>query len=258
MKEEEIILEINNLSFNIGNKNILNNLSFGVKKGSFVSIIGPNGSGKTSFLKNCLGLYSVKPNSIFIKGKDITKYNHSELSRIFSYIPQDTTINYDLTVQDIVLMGRIPYLDFFEDYSLTDYEIAQKVMKNLDIYHLKDSSIINLSGGERQKVFIAKALCQQAEIILLDEPISELDISNQINTINLLIDLNKKTNITILSVLHDINIALNYSKEILILKNGNLLAYEKPEYIINSQLLQNTFNMNIDIIKNKNKYFISI
>lgn len=154
-------------------------------------------------------------------------------------------------------MGRIPYLDFFEDYNLNDYKIAQKAMKDLNILHLKDKFITNLSGGERQKVFIAKALCQQAEIIILDEPISELDINNQITTMQLLHSLNKSSNITIISVLHDINIALNFSSKILILKNGNIISYEDPEYIIKDNLINSTFNISLDFIRKNNKYFIA-
>lgn len=251
------ILTVNNLNFNISNKNILNNISLEIEKGNFISIIGPNGSGKTSFLKNCLALYRVKPNTIFVKGKDLVDYNHFELAKIIAYIPQDTIVDYDLSVEDIVLMGRIPYLDFFEDYSKKDYEIAKKAMLDMNIYHLKDSSIMNLSGGERQKVFIAKALCQQAEIILLDEPVSELDISNQLNTMKLLTKLNNTHNITILCVLHDINLALNFSKKILILKNSNLIAFETPKTIVSQNLLNSIFDININFLEKNNKYFIS-
>jgi len=116
---------------------------------------------------------------------------------------------------------------------------------------------MNLSGGERQKVFIAKALCQQAEIILLDEPVSELDISNQLSTMNLLTTLNQLHNITIISVLHDINLALNFSKKILILKNSNLIAFDTPKSIINSNLINTTFDIKLQFIEQNNKHFIS-
>lgn len=253
----DTILTINNLNFKIADKNILNNISLKIEKGDFISIIGPNGSGKTSFLKNCLSLYKVKPNTIFINGKDLVSYDNLELSKTIAYIPQDTIIDYNLSVEEIVLMGRIPYLDFFEDYSNKDYEIAKKAMLDMNIYHLKDSNIMNLSGGERQKVFIAKALCQQAELIFLDEPVSELDISNQLNTMKLLNTLNKTHNITIISVLHDINLALNFSKKIIILKNGNLIAFETPKNIIELNLVNSTFDINVSFLENNNKYFIS-
>lgn len=251
------ILKIENLNFRINNKSILTNINIDIKKGDFISIIGPNGSGKTSLLKHCLSLYDVKTNTIFINNIDLTQYRQQELSKIIAYIPQDTIINYNLSVEDIVLMGRIPYLDFFEDYSKSDYEIAKKSMQNMNIYHLKNCNIMNLSGGERQKVFIAKALCQQAEIILLDEPVSELDISNQLSTMNLLTTLNQLHNITIISVLHDINLALNFSKKILILKNSNLIAFDTPKSIINSNLINTTFDIKLQFIEQNNKHFIS-
>lgn len=257
MYNNKTILKINNLNFSILNKKILKNISLELEKGDFVSIIGPNGSGKTTFLKNCLSLYHIPSNTIFIKGKDITKYNNSELSKIIAYIPQDTNITYNLSVEDIVLMGRIPYLNFFENYSSNDYKIAKKSMTDMNIYHLKDLNIMNLSGGERQKVFIAKALCQQAELILLDEPISELDISNQINTMKLLSSLNKTHNITILCVLHDINIALNFSKRICVLKNGQITTNNSTDAIINSNILNSTFNIDIELLKHNNKFFIA-
>jgi len=255
--DKDTILAVNNLNFKIANKNILNNISLEIKKGEFVSIIGPNGSGKTSFLNNCLSLYKTTPNTIFVDGKDIVKYNSLELSKKIAYIPQDTIIDYNLSVEEVVLMGRIPYLGFFEDYSQNDYEIAKKAMLDMNIYQLKDSNIMNLSGGERQKVFIAKAFCQQADIIFLDEPVSELDISNQLNTMELLNNLNKINGITIISVLHDINLALNFSQKILILKNGNLIALETPKKIIDLKLINSAFDINVNFLENNNKYFIS-
>ena len=255
--DNNTILSINNLNFKIDHKNILNNISLNIEKGELLSIIGPNGSGKTSFLKNCLSLYNVSPNTIFINNKDLVHYSNIELSRIVAYIPQDTIINYNLSVEQIVLLGRIPYLDFFKDYTNKDYEIAKKAMLDMNIYHLKDSNIMNLSGGERQKVFIAKALCQQAELILLDEPVSELDISNQLNTMRLLNDLNKTFNKTIIIVLHDINLALNFSKKILILKNGNLMAFDTPDNIVKSNLINSAFDINVNFLEKNKKYFIS-
>lgn len=253
----DMALKINHLNFSISKKNILNNISIEVEKGDFIGIIGPNGAGKTSLIKHCLSLYNVQPNTIFIDNKDLTQYNHNDISKKIAYIPQDTIIDYNLSVEDIVLMGRIPYLSFFEDFTLKDYEIAKKAMLDMEIYELKDESVMNLSGGERQKVFIAKALCQQADIILLDEPISELDISNQINTMKLLSSLNQNLNITILCVLHDINIALNFSKKLLILKKGNLMAYDYSKNIIDSNLINLTFGTNIHFLEKNNKYFIS-
>lgn len=246
---ENNLISIENLSYTIGRNTILSDISLNIKKGDFISIIGPNGAGKTTFIKLITNLLKPSSGNIFIDGLNIKNYKNKDLAKKLSYIPQTINIYYDFTVEEIVLMGRLPYLSFFEDYSNDDYKCIDSAMKSLDILHLKHRSISTLSGGELQRVFLARALAQNAKILVLDEAMSELDIGHQISIIDYLKKLQQDNNLTIISVMHDINIAFQFFDTSIVLQKGVLRAMGNNSEIITEKLLKDVFDINT-VIKN--------
>lgn len=244
-------LEINNLEFGYGNSLVLKGISFDVKDGEFLSIIGPNGSGKSTLLKTLNKLYDIKNGSILIQGKDIQSYKSREMAKKVALVPQDTSLDYDFTVEEVVMMGRHPYKGRFEIEDGEDLSIVYEAMEMTNTLKLKDRIITEISGGERQRVFIAKALAQKPSIILLDEPTSHLDINHQMDILNLLKTLNEERGMTIVLVIHDINLAARYSDEIILLNQGVIQGKGKPEDVITTENVEMAYNLKVAIEKNK-------
>jgi len=248
--KNEYSIMVNNLNCILNGTSILNNINITFEKGKFYSIVGPNGSGKTTLLKNILKLIDVDKNTIFIDNNEVTKLKNNELSKLVSYVPQNTNIEFNFSVMDIVMMGRNPYLKRFQAEGKDDYEIAEKAMKITDIWHLRDRGINTLSGGERQRAIIARALTQNTDIILLDEPISQLDIHHQINLMKLLKELTEKMNITVITVIHDLNYAIQYSDYLVFLNDGKVFSCGCPEEVITKDNLKKIYNMEFHIMNN--------
>lgn len=244
-------LEAKNIKFGYNNKLILNDISFNIEKGSFTSIIGPNGSGKSTLLKILNNIYTLNEGKLEINGENINNLKKKELAKKMALVPQNTQIDYNFTVEDIVLMGRYPYKSRFQKESEEDYKIVRNSLKMTNTIDLSHRYINDLSGGERQRVIISKALAQKAEIILLDEPTSSLDINHQIEILELLKELNEKEKTTIILVIHDINLAARYSKELIILKNGKIVSKGTPDKVINKKNIEDAYNINTIIEKNK-------
>lgn len=232
------------------NKRILNKINIDIHTGEFFSIIGPNGSGKTTLLKNISKNLEPNKNSIFIKGEDLLSINNKKLAQIIASVPQNTFIDFEFSSLDIVLMGRTPYLNRFQSESGKDIKIAKKAMEYTNTWHLKDKNINQLSGGERQRVIVARAIAQETDILLLDEPISHLDIHHQIEILDTIKSLNKNRKLTVVAVLHDLNIAAQYSDKIVILNNGNIVSYGEPEKVLTEDNLSKVYNMKFHIMKN--------
>ncbi len=245
------ILNVEALEFKYDEKIIIDNLSFNIKKGEFVSIIGPNGSGKSTLLKMLNNLYSPLKGSISINKINIKDFKKKNLAKIMALVFQENKIDYEFTVEDIVLMGRYPHKGRFEKENKNDYNIVRESLEMTNTIYLRDEIITELSGGERQMVLIAKALAQEPEIILLDEPTSHLDINHQIEILNLLKKMNKEKGTTIILVMHDINLAIRYSDEIIILKDGKILDKGEPEIVITKKNMESTYNIKVAIEKNK-------
>lgn len=245
------IITIKNLDFSFNkNEKILKNINLIIEKGKFYSILGTNGSGKTTLLKLMSKVLNINDEKIFIDGKDINKINIKELSKKIAVVPQSTQIEFDFSVRDIVMMGRAPYTSRFSSENKEDIDICERAMKATNTYHLKDKSINDLSGGERQRVIVARSIAQSTEIILLDEPISHLDIHHQIDILNEIKNMNIKNNITIISVLHDLNLAAEYSDELILMKDGTVFAKGAPEQIIKKDVIKNVYDLKVDIFNN--------
>ncbi|GAB6170445.1 ABC transporter ATP-binding protein [Clostridium carnis] len=247
-----------NLNFSYDKAEFIKELNINISKGKITTIIGPNGSGKSTLL-NILCNFN-KPNSgyIYIENEKINNYKCKEIARKIATVYQQNNIPNDITVEDLVSYGRIPHKGYFENNNKEDYEIIEWAIKSTNIENLRKKLVSNLSGGERQRVFIALALAQKPKILFLDEPNTYLDIFYQIEILELVKKLNKEYNITVVMVLHDINQAIKYSHNLVIMKNGKIIKEGKAKDIINKELIENVYNVKgiVTEIDSYNLYFI--
>jgi len=247
-----ISINIKELCFQYGSETVLENISLFIKPKSFISIIGPNGSGKSTLIKNISAVLRPSGGVIELGEQNVQNMSSRDIARNMAVVPQEGAVEFRFTVQDIVLMGRSPHLRRFQTESLEDYRIAKRTMELTDTWKLKDRFVNELSGGERQRVIIARALTQEPKIILLDEPTAFLDIQHQIEILELLERLNREDGLTVVAVLHDINLAARFSKYILLLKEGRIIAEGTPEQVITQENIKQAYE--IEIIINKNPF----
>lgn len=245
------LLEIKNLSFNYPvsppGKRVLNDISFNVKKGEFVSILGPNGSGKTTLLKILAKLLTQTKGLLVLNGIEYSEFKSKDFFKIIGYVPQKFYSIFPYTVFEIVLMGRTPYFGAYGFESDQDIFQVNTVLKLLELEELAHKSINEISGGELQKVIIARALAQNAEILLLDEPSTHLDLKHQITIFNHLKKINS-TGRTIISVSHDINLSALYSDRIIFLKEGSILEDGVISEVFTEEIIRKTFGVSSNII----------
>jgi len=244
------IIEVKDLCFDYDGVPVLKNVNFNIEDGTFISIIGPNGSGKTTLLKNISSILSPTSGKVDIKGKDVRCYKRRELAKYIAFVPQNTNTDFEFTIMDIVLMGRSPYLGIFQSETEKDIKIATDAMLMTNVLELKDKKITEISGGERQRVIIACALAQTPEIILLDEPVSNLDIQHQVDVLSILKKQNRENNMTVVTVLHDLNLAAEYSDIIMLLKDGRLIKSGTPEDVITLDSIKSAYNADVYMMQN--------
>ncbi len=229
---------------------VINDLCLNFQAGEFCSILGPNGAGKSTLLKAIIGVLPLTAGDIYIKERNLKDWHRRELARVISVIPQEITYQFDYTVTELVLMGRYPYINFWQTYSSADRREVDLVLEELHLYPLRHKPYSQLSGGEKQRVNIARALVQNTEIILLDEALVHLDINHQLDIIRLLADINRNHNKLIVLISHNINLSADYSDRIMILKDGQLFCEGKPEEVINTDNLKRVYGTELQIFQN--------
>jgi len=244
------ILEIKNLVCGYVEKEIIKQVSFSAKEGEFLGIIGPNGSGKTTLLRSITGLLKYWEGEVLYNGRNISKIPLREFAQNVAVLPQILNINFSFTVQQLVLMGRYPYLKKFQSINKKDLDIAKNSMSLTDISHLTERRVGELSGGEWQRVLIAQALTQEPKLLLLDEPTTHLDITHQIETLDLIKKLNKEKNLTIIVVLHDLNMASEYCEKIIMLENGEIYREGTPEEVLTYKNIEEVYKTIVVVIEN--------
>lgn len=232
-------VEVNGISVGYGTHTVINNLSLSVDEGEFVGILGPNGCGKTTLLRAMTRILKPESGAVLVNGKEISSYNPKEFARTLGCVNQHTQPAFSFSVKDIVLMGRNPHLGRLQPLSENDFKIAEKAMEETGISHLADRTISELSGGETQRVMIAKTLAQQPKILLLDEPTNHLDISHQIDILDLIRNLTPE--ITVVSVLHDLNLASYFCDRLILMESGQIQATGTPEEVLTSERIFKTF-----------------
>lgn len=243
-------VSIRNLNFSYGDQPVLNNLDLSLEKGLFYSIIGPNGSGKTTLLKNLQKILKPDSSCIFLNGEDIRSVSIKDLSRRIATVPQETHMDFDFTVLDMVLMGRAPYLKRFESEGAYDLELAKTAMEITDTWKLKDKSIRQLSGGELQRAVVSRAMVQDTDVLLLDEPVSHLDLHHQISILRTVAGFCRSKGITVLAVLHDINLASEFSDAIILMNHGVVISIGSPDQVVNQGSMKSLFDMECLVISN--------
>lgn len=245
------VIELQNIDVSIDQKDILHKISFSVERGNLLGLIGPNGSGKSTLLKTIAALLPYQRGSLSIHNQCQTTYSHKTLAKQMSYVPQETVIGFDFDAWDIVSMGRHVYSSTFKSDTKRDIEKVTWAMEQTETLHLAEQSILNLSSGQRQLVMIAKALAQDTPIILLDEPISALDVYYQLHILNLLKNLCEKEQKTMIVVLHDLNLASRFCHQLLLLSDGQVQKYGTPADILTEEWLQKVYHVNAFIHTNE-------
>lgn len=232
------VLDITGLSLSLGHQHILHDVSVAVGEGQFVGIVGPNGSGKSSLLNCLLGHYRQYSGSIRYKGRDVTAMTRTERAKAIAFVLQHNAHEFDTTVFESVLIGRYPHLSY-GIVKASDRELVTEILKDNALYELKDKGINSLSGGEQQRVMVARALAQQPEMMVMDEPTNHLDIRFQIEILRKI----RAMNIPTLCTLHDLNLAALFCDHIYLIKNGRLASYGKPSQVLTEDAIAAHYNV---------------
>ncbi len=240
-------LRLKDVTLAYGERIVLDGISLGVRAGEMLGIVGPNGCGKSTLIKGITKVIPLKRGSIHLDNKSITAMSHDELARLIAVVPQQTSLPEAFTSFEVVLMGRTPHLGFLRHEGQRDINIATQAMEITDTWHLASRRVGELSGGEKQRITIARALTQQPEVILLDEPTSHLDIKYQIETLELVSYLSQQEGLTILAALHDLNLAAQYCNRIIMLKEGLIYAEGSASDVVTPDNVRQVYGTDVHI-----------
>lgn len=239
-------LEISDLSYTYGDTPGIENISLYVNKGEFVGLIGPNGSGKSTILKNIYRSLSPTKGSIILGGKDLLKMSRRESALKMAVVCQENDIPFDFTVEEITAMGRSPHKRLFENDNDYDKKIVHDALAQLGISDMSKRSYTNLSGGEKQRVIIARAIAQESDFLVLDEPTNHLDIGYQMQ----IFDFVDKLNVTVIAAVHDLNIASLYCDRLYVVKNGRIVLQGIPQEVLTTENIKSIYGVDCIVENN--------
>lgn len=239
------ILDLENVAFSYGPEPLFRDLSFAIESGEFVGLLGPNGCGKTSLLQLIAGVSRPEQGRIRLQGKDLNEIPRSEIARSVSVLPQETFVEFPFTALEVVLMGRAPYLKRFQWEGPRDLEVAREAMRLTDCLDFAGRDVRSLSGGERERVLLARALAQEPKILLLDEPTTHLDLKHQSEIFRLLRKLHSQQGLTLIVVLHDLNFAATACERLLLLADGGLKADGPPAEVLKAETIREVFGAEV-------------
>lgn len=242
------MLQVEDLHCGYGKKEIVHGVSFAMSKGEFACILGANGCGKTTLLKNLLGLEKPFSGSVRMEGKSVLSLTDQERAKLFAYIPQAHTPPFPFLVGDVVLMGRTPYLGRFSQVGDEDRQIAWKALCTLGIEHLSTRTYTKLSGGQQQLVLIARALAQQPDLIIMDEPTASLDFGNQQVVLSRMKEL-VRTGVSVLMVTHDPHHAIYCADTVIVMRDGSISALGSAGAIVTSSCLCDIYATPIEVVQ---------
>lgn len=248
MKKNQVIptLEINNLTVNYDKRLALQGIDFVMHAGQIMGLIGPNGAGKTTLIRAVSGVLPLAAGRIHVEGRDLKQLSPTERARRLAVVPQARSLPPAFTAWETVLLGRTPYLNWFGQTSQVDEEDARLAMQQTDTLELMERRVGDLSGGEQQRLLLARALAQGAPILLLDEPITHLDLQYQVHFLDLVRKLVKEQQLTVLIALHDLNMVARYTDQTLLLVGGEQRACGATEDVLQDRLLSDAFNLIIE------------
>ena len=242
-------LEVKRVSFSYDSVEALRDVSFKLNQGQILGIVGPNGSGKTTLLRCINRVLKAKSGVVLLDDINLALIRQKEIAQKIGVVPQNSTHRFPFTVFDIVLMGRFPHKGRFDKEKEEDFDIVRRSLSLSGISHLAERLITEVSGGEHQKVIIARALAQEPQVLLLDEPTLHLDINHQLELLELLKVLARKENLIVIMVSHDLNLAARYSDRILILKEGKIYQAGLPEEVLTYQCIKEVYGIEVEIIQ---------
>lgn len=240
------MLKVDNISGGYGEKKIIEQLSFHVKKGEIIGILGPNGCGKTTLLKLLTRLLPIEKGNVYVSDRLINTYSSKKFAKKIAVVPQSTSVSFSYTVKEIVELGRYAYQKgLFSQLSKEDKQAIELAMEQTGVIQLSEESFIHLSGGQKQRVMLAQCLAQQSEILLLDEPTNHLDLTYQKSFLELLQKLAKEKNIAVIAILHDINLASLYCDKLLLMDEKKQYLYDKTEKVLNDERLSEVYKTDL-------------
>ncbi len=238
-----IDIAVHGLNLTYDAQPVLDDTNFTVDRGDLVALLGANGAGKSTLLRCISRILQPSAGQILLDGEQLSRLDSKEAARKMAVVPQETAADFDFTVEDIVMMGRFPYLGRFQKEAREDREIVQRAMEMTGVSHLAKRSIANLSGGEKQRVIMARAVSQQPEILLLDEPTANLDIGYQSMLLELASRLNREQKVTVIAAIHDINLAVHHFNRFILLAGGRVMAAGRAEEVITPENIQKSYGV---------------
>lgn len=244
------MIEVHSVSFRYHEDWVLQDVSFRAERGEFVGVIGPNGSGKTTLLKILYRLLSPQKGEILFELVPMKKMDRADIAKRIAVVAQETHLLFPFSVLETVLMGRSPHLGHLMFESEKDLEIAKKAMEWTKVLPFSERSMDELSGGERKRVFIARALAQEPEVILLDEPTANLDIHHQMDFLELILTLNRERGLTIVMASHDMNIASEFCDRLILLRGGGIYKAGTPDEVITKENIENVYGCEVWVDQN--------
>lgn len=236
-------LKVENLSFSYGDKRVVNQISLKVNPGEFVGLIGPNGSGKSTILKNVYRAYTPDEGRIEIDGEDIQNMSFRESAIKMAVVGQENDVPFNFKVEEIVAMGRTPHKKVFDIDTPEDKRIVYHALEHVGMQDMAKRNYLNLSGGEKQRVIIARAVAQESDFFVLDEPTNHLDISYQMQ----ILDFVHRLKVTVLSAIHDLNMAALYCDRLYVLKDGEIVLSGTPEEVLTEQNIKDVYGVDCTV-----------
>jgi iron complex transport system ATP-binding protein len=240
-------LKTHNVCLALSGKRILSEVTLAINIGKITTIIGPNGSGKSTLLKTLSKSLMPSSGTVYFSGKDLRHINAKELARQMAVLYQSSKAPNDVTVKDLVAYGRFPHQSWWKGIAGEDRDVVEWAMKQTGVEELADRPVATLSGGEQQRAWIALALAQQPQTLILDEPTTYLDIAHQLEILELIKNLNRESGLTVVMVLHDLNHAAKYSDSIIVLQRGEIVAAGAPAEVVTADMLRSVFEVEVDL-----------
>lgn len=239
------MISVEGIAAGYGRDMVLSDVSLKVESGEFVGMIGPNGCGKTTLLRVISGVLAPVSGRVTLDGEDVRRIPRRRMAQSVACLAQEVTLDFPFTVREVVLMGRSPHLPRLGWERGRDHDIAEQAMELADVAHLAERHITELSGGERQRAFLAMCLAQQPKVLLLDEPTNHLDISHVLAALELIRRLNRETDVTVVAVFHDLNLASEYCDRIAAMKAGRIQAVGEPAEVVCSDMIRQVYGAEV-------------
>jgi iron complex transport system ATP-binding protein len=244
------MLTVRNVTAGYAEKPVLKDIAVKVAAGEFMGLIGPNGSGKTTLLRVISGVLPPRQGEVCLRGRKLREMTRREVAKIAAHFLQDRVSGLAFSVREMVLMGRSPHLPRFGRESQRDLDIVERAMDFAGVSHIADRPVTEISGGERQRAFIAMCLAQEPQLLLLDEPTSHLDIGHQLSILNLIKSLNRRTRMTVVAVFHDLNLAAEYCDRLVLLDQGRIAAAGTSPEVLTAEMIRTVYEAEVLVERN--------